>query len=51
MSEESGLSRAEIEALDRDTEAADQGEGAGTAELGARSDELQVRAQQPEDKS
>jgi hypothetical protein len=51
MSEESGLSRHEIEALDEDAEAAEQGEGTAAVEMDARPDELRVRAQQPEDKS
>ena len=51
MSEESGLSRQEIEALDEGAEATEQGKGAAVVEMDARPDELQVRAQQPEDKS
>jgi hypothetical protein len=51
MSEESGLSRQEIEALDEDAEAFEAGEGTDAVETDARPDQLQVRAQQPEDKS
>ena len=51
VSEESGLTRQEIEALTEDTGATGNEDGTDSKETGARPDELTVRAQEPEDKS
>ncbi len=50
MSEESGLTRQEIEALTEDAPATDHEEGTPRT-IDARNDELRVREQEPEDKS